>query len=177
MEQKTRFDALKSKLDSKESLAKKLEVWRMQGKKIVFTNGCFDILHRGHIDYLTKASDLGNVLIVGVNSDASVKRLGKKSSRPIQDEQSRANIIASLAVVESAIIFDEDTPLEIIKFIQPDILVKGADYDAEEKNSSSPKYIAGSAEVKAKRGIVKTIEFLDGFSTTAIEEKIKKSNA
>src|SRR3989304_9396999 len=159
MEPKTRLDALKSKLDSKESLGRKLEVWRMQGKKIVFTNGCFDILHGGHIDYLTKASDLGNVLIVGVNSDSSVKRLGKNSSRPIQDEQSRANIIASLSVVESALIFDQDTPLEIIKFIQPDVLVKGADYDEEEKNPSSPKYIVGSVEVKASGGTVKTIEF------------------
>ena len=173
MEQKTRLDALKLKFDSKESLSKKLQVWRMQGKRIVFTNGCFDILHRGHIDYLTKAADLGNVLIVGVNSDSSVKHLQKNSLRPIQDEQSRAHIIASLAVVESVIIFEEATPIEIIKFIQPDVLVKGADYDAEETPPSSSKYIVGSAEVKAKGGEVKTIPFLEGFSTSAIEQKIK----
>src|SRR5687767_5988777 len=173
MEQKTRLQALNLKLDSKESISKKLHVWHMQGKKIVFTNGCFDLLHRGHIDYLTKAADLGNVLIVGVNSDASVKRLGKNSSRPIQDEHSRALIIASLAVVESAVVFDEDTPLELIRFIQPDVIVKGADYDAAEKNPSSPKYIVGSAEVKVRGGEVRTIEFLEGFSTTAIEQKIK----
>lgn len=173
MEQRTRHSALQAKIDSRASLAKKIEVWRMQGRKIVFTNGCFDILHRGHVDYLTRAADLGNVLIVGVNSDSSVRQLGKNAARPIQDEQSRLYIVAALAVVESVTLFDEPTPLELINFIRPDVLVKGADYDAEEQNTASPKYIVGSAEVKARGGTVKTIPLLEGFSTTAIERKIK----
>ncbi|MEW6467843.1 MAG: adenylyltransferase/cytidyltransferase family protein [Bacteroidota bacterium] len=177
MEPRTRLDALRGRIDTRDSLARKLQVWRMQGKKIVFTNGCFDILHLGHIDYLARAADLGNVLIVGVNSDASVRRLGKNGARPIQDERSRAHIIASLAVVDSAVIFDEDTPLELIRMIGPDVLVKGADYDAAEENAASPKYIVGSAEVRAAGGLVKTIELLPGYSTTAIENKIRNSNA
>ena len=140
---------------------------------IVFTNGCFDIIHRGHIDYLAKASDLGGKLIVGINSDASVKRLGKSNSRPLQDEQTRALIIASLHFVSGVIIFDEETPLELIKLVNPHVLVKGADYDANEKNKESKKYIVGSDSVKANGGEVRTIEFLEGFSTTAIENKIK----
>ena len=163
MKHPTRLDSIQSKIDSKETLAKKLAVWRLQSKKIVFTNGCFDILHRGHAEYLAQASDCGNILIVGVNSDASIKRLGKNPSRPLQVEQSRGFIIASLNVVESVIIFDEDTPLELVQLIQPDVLVKGADYDADEINPSSPKYIVGSDIVRAKGGKVKTIKFLNGF--------------
>lgn len=145
---------------------------RFKGNSTVFTNGCFDIIHRGHIDYLAKASDLGKKLIVGINSDASVKRLGKSSTRPLQDEQTRAMIIASLHFVSAVIIFDEDTPLDLINFIKPDILVKGADYDANETNKESKKYIVGSDVVKNTGGKVQTLEFLEGFSTTKIEKKI-----
>lgn len=139
----------------------------------MFTNGCFDILHRGHAEYLAKAADFGNVLVVGVNSDDSVRRLGKNPSRPIQDEQSRAFLLASLSVVESVIIFDEDTPYELLKLIQPDVLVKGADYDANETDPKSKKYIFGSDMVRAKGGEVKTIVLVEGYSTTSIEQKIK----
>jgi rfaE bifunctional protein nucleotidyltransferase chain/domain len=174
MPQRSRLDAIHSRIDTKQSLEKKLQIWRMHGQKIVFTNGCFDILHRGHAEYLAKAAELGNVLIVGVNSDASVRRLGKNESRPLQDEQSRAFIIASLDVVEAAIIFEEDTPIELIKFIQPNVLVKGADYDETVTDPKNKKYIVGSEVVKANNGIVRTIEITEGFSTTAIEEKIRK---
>ncbi len=135
-------------------------------KKIVFTNGVFDLLHLGHIDYLSKAKDLGNFLIVGINSDNSARRLEKGANRPIKDEISRSTIMASLRFVDMVIIFDEDTPYEIIKMVQPDILVKGSDYQ--------PKDIVGYDIVSAKGGEVVTIDFLPGYSTTAIEKKIKK---
>jgi D-glycero-beta-D-manno-heptose 1-phosphate adenylyltransferase len=167
------LEIIKAKIYSLESLSPPLNVWRFKGEKIVFTNGCFDIIHRGHIDYLAKTSDLGGKLIVAINSDASVKRQGKSVSRPLQDEQTRALIMASLHFVNAVIIFDEDTPENLIKMIMPDVLVKGADYDANETNKQSKKYIAGSDLVKANGGEVKTIEFLEGFSTTAIENKIK----
>lgn len=167
------LEIVQSKIFTLDTLRKPLIVWRFFGKKIVFTNGCFDIMHRGHIDYLAKASDLGGALIVGINSDASVKRQGKSVSRPLQDEQTRAMILASLHFVQGVIIFDQDTPKDLIDFVQPDILVKGADYDADEKDASSKKYIVGSDTVKANGGVVQTIPFLEGFSTTGIEEKIK----
>ncbi len=168
------LDIVQSKIYTLETLGKPLIVWRFFGKKIVFTNGCFDIIHRGHIDYLAKASDLGGSLVVGINSDASVKRQGKSASRPLQDEQTRAMILASLHFVSGVIIFDEDTPKDLIEFVNPDVLVKGADYDANEKDPANKKYIVGSESVKAYGGEVKTIEFLEGFSTTAIEKKIKE---
>ena len=167
------LDVIQAKIYTIESFNPHLHVWQFKGNKIVFTNGCFDIIHRGHVDYLAKASDCGDKLIVGINSDASVKRQGKSSSRPLQDEQTRAMIMASFHFVNAVIIFDEDTPLELIKSISPAVLVKGADYDTSETNMESKKYIVGSDVVKGNGGDVKTIEFLDGFSTTAIEQKIK----
>ncbi len=168
------LEIIETKIYTKETLFKPILVSKFKGNKIVFTNGCFDILHRGHIDYLAKASDLGNELFVGINSDASLKRLGKGNTRPLQDEKTRALIIASLHFVSGVIIFDEDTPYELIDLIKPDVLVKGADYDENETDKSNKKYIVGSDIVKQNGGTVKTIEFLDGFSTTAIEEKIKE---
>lgn len=169
------LDVIQAKIYTAESLNPHLHVWQFKGNKIVFTNGCFDIIHRGHVDYLAKASDCGDKLIVGINSDASVKRQGKSSSRPLQDEQTRAMIMASFHFVSAVIIFDEDTPLELIKGIMPEVLVKGADYDANETNKESKKYIVGSDVVKANKGEVKTIEFLEGFSTTRIEEQIRNT--
>ncbi len=169
------LEVIQSKIYERGQLSKILAIWRFKGYKIVFTNGCFDILHRGHIDYLAKTADLGDKLVVGINTDASVKLLNKGDTRPIQDEKSRITIIASLHFVDAVILFDEKTPLELIAFVQPDILVKGADYDADETNPGSPKYIVGSNSVRASGGEVKTIEFLEGFSTTAIENKIKNS--
>jgi rfaE bifunctional protein nucleotidyltransferase chain/domain len=169
------LEIIQEKIYTKETLVKPLIVWKFFAKKVVFTNGCFDLIHRGHIDYLAKASDLGGALIVGINSDASVKRLGKSATRPLQDEQTRAMILASLHFVSGVIIFDEDTPIDLISFVKPDILVKGADYDASETNPASKKYIVGSDLVRANGGEVKTLEYLEGFSTTAIEQKIKAS--
>lgn len=167
------LEIIQHKIFTIETLLKPLIVWRFKGDKIVFTNGCFDIIHRGHIDYLAKASDLGGQLVVGINSDASVKRLGKSNARPLQDEQTRALILASFHFVSGVIIFDEDTPSNLIKLVKPEILVKGADYDAHETDASNKRYIVGSDIVKANNGAVRTIEFLEGFSTTAIENRIK----
>jgi rfaE bifunctional protein nucleotidyltransferase chain/domain len=169
------LQVISAKILDKEHLAPFVAKWHFKGKKVVFTNGCFDIIHRGHIDYLAKAADLGDKLIVGLNSDASVKQQGKSSSRPLQDEQTRAMILASLHFVDAVVLFNEDTPYELIDFIEPEVLVKGADYDAGITDKKDKKYIVGSDIVKAKGGEVKTIPFLDGFSTTAIEQKIKAS--
>jgi len=140
-----------------------LTIWQFQGRRIVFTNGCFDILHLGHIDYLSKAKDLGDLLIIGLNTDLSVSRI-KGKNRPIQDEISRAMVLASIGFVDAVVFFGEETPYNLINTIQPDILVKGADYKAED--------IVGYDIVKNKGGQIVTIEFLEGYSTTAIEKKI-----
>lgn len=144
----------------------RLAIWEFKGRKVVFTNGCFDIMHLGHIDYLAKAAEMGDKLVVGLNTDDSVSRL-KGPHRPITDQHSRAMLLASLSFVTAVVLFDEDTPYELIKTIQPDILVKGADYKPEE--------IVGYDIVTAKGGTVETLEYLPGYSTSAIEEKIKKS--
>ncbi len=154
-----------NKVLDKQSLNSKLVDWKQDNKTIVFTNGVFDLLHLGHIDYLGKAKDNGDFLIVGVNSDVSAKRLGKGANRPITDEKSRSMIIAALEFVDAVLLFDEDTPLELINIIQPDVLVKGSDY--------KPEDIVGYDIVTAKGGMIKTIEFLPGYSTTAIEKKIR----
>ncbi|MBS1637724.1 MAG: D-glycero-beta-D-manno-heptose 1-phosphate adenylyltransferase [Bacteroidetes bacterium] len=154
------------KLHTRESLAKWLHIWRFQGKKVVFTNGCFDILHLGHVDYLTRTRDLGNVLVLGLNSDSSVKRLGKSPERPINSEQARAAVLGAMECIDAIIIFDEDTPYELIRFVQPDVLVKGSDYKAED--------IVGYDIVKANGGEVVTIPFVEGYSTTKLIEKLKK---
>lgn len=135
-------------------------------RKVVFTNGCFDLVHQGHIDYLSKARDLGDVLVVGLNTDASVRRL-KGPRRPINDEYSRALLLASMLFVDYVVLFGEDTPYELIKTLQPDILVKGSDY--------KPENIVGYDIVMAKGGRVETLDFLPGFSTTSIEDKILKN--
>ena len=161
----SQLDIIQSKILDRQSLKNQLAVWRFLNKKIVFSNGCFDILHLGHIDYLSKASDFGDVLIIGLNTDNSVRKL-KGNNRPINDEKSRAMILASLQFVTAVILFDEDTPYDLIKFVQPDILVKGSDYLEED--------IVGFDIVKAKGGEVKIIDLVPDISTTIIENRIKK---
>ena len=151
---------------STQTLQQQVKAWQNAGDKVVFTNGCFDLLHRGHVDYLAKAADCGQRLIIGVNTDASVRKL-KGPNRPIQDEQSRLQILASLQCVDAVILFDEETPYELISLLQPDVLVKGSDY--------TPENIVGYDVVTAKGGEVKTIDFIPGFSTSGIERKIKNS--
>ncbi len=154
-----------NKIFTLSSIILQLNRWRLLGKKIVFTNGVFDILHQGHIASLSEAASHGHILIVGVNADASVKRL-KGETRPINDEQSRALLLASLVMTDAVLIFEEDTPLNLITTILPDVLVKGGDYTLEQ--------IVGAKEVLANGGEVKIVPIVEGFSTTSIIEKMRK---
>jgi len=167
MSAKPNLDRIYTKILAKEQLQHLLSVWRFKDEKIVFTNGCFDILHRGHIDYLCKAKDLGTKLVVGLNTDNSVKLLNKGSTRPLQDETTRATILASLFFVDAVVLFNEATPLQIIEWVKPDVLVKGADY--------KPEQVVGKDIVESYGGKLMLIEYLPGFSTTAIENKIKNA--
>ena len=155
---------IKNKILSWEALSERRKKWKQAGKKVVFTNGCFDILHYGHLHYLAEAKGLGDILVVGANSQESITRL-KGPNRPIQDELTRYHLLASLMFVDVVTVFSEDTPLELIKIIQPDILVKGGDWKAEQ--------IVGSDIVLAGGGEVKSLPFVEGYSTTNIEQKIQ----
>jgi D-beta-D-heptose 7-phosphate kinase/D-beta-D-heptose 1-phosphate adenosyltransferase len=152
------------KILSQQQLPAQLNRWKLISKTIAFTNGVFDILHEGHIKVLTQAASYADILIVGVNADASVKRL-KGLDRPVNNQYSRALILASLLMVDAVIIFEEDTPLQLIKIILPDVLVKGGDYN--------PDNIAGAKEVISNSGKVEIIPLEVGFSTTGIIEKMK----
>ncbi len=156
----TNYEKILRKIISAEELLKS----QVSGK-MVFTNGCFDIIHQGHIGYLAKAAEMGDYLVIGLNSDQSVSRL-KGSGKPIQSEESRAIILASLFFVDYIIIFTEDTPGKLIEKLLPEVLVKGGDYTAEE--------IVGYETVKSKGGEVRIIEFLEGFSSSNILGRIKK---
>jgi D-beta-D-heptose 7-phosphate kinase / D-beta-D-heptose 1-phosphate adenosyltransferase len=142
---------------------------RREGRRIVFTNGVFDILHAGHVSYLEEARALGDALVVGVNSDASVRRL-KGPERPIVEETDRARLIAALRAVDHAVIFGEDTPFELIRMVRPDVLVKGGDYDPDA--TEGKRYIVGSDLVKSTGGEVRVLTFVDGRSTTDIVRRI-----
>jgi rfaE bifunctional protein nucleotidyltransferase chain/domain len=150
---------------SKQDILSHIQTWKSEDRKIVFTNGCFDILHRGHADYLARAADLGDVLIIGLNTDQSIRRL-KGNARPIVDEYSRAFVLSSFIFVGAVVLFDEDTPWELIRFLQPDVLVKGSDYNKKD--------IIGADIVEAKGGNVITIDFVPGFSTSSIIKRIKE---
>ncbi len=154
-----------NKIVSKEYLLQKANAWRTFGKNIVFTNGCFDILHHGHLDYLIKAANFGDILMVGINTDASVKKL-KGAERPITHENDRTFQIASLLFVDAVCLFDEDTPKELIEIIKPDVLTKGGDYTIDK--------IVGADFVLNNGGNVEVIPFVEGYSTTSIIEQIKK---
>ena len=146
------------------SLKSTVSTWQKKGKKVVFTNGVFDLLHIGHITYLAKASEMGDKLVIGLNSDSSVKRI-KGEGRPVNDQNNRAALLAALFFVDAVVVFEEDTPLKLITTLMPDILVKGADYSVEN--------IVGAKEVIANGGEVKTINFVEGYSSTSIIEKIR----
>ncbi|MCC6727580.1 MAG: D-glycero-beta-D-manno-heptose 1-phosphate adenylyltransferase [Saprospiraceae bacterium] len=157
------FDKIQAKVHTQQQLLETVAHWRSNGERIVFTNGCFDLLHLGHVRYLADARDLGHRLIIGVNADASVQRL-KGPTRPIQDERTRLLVLASLACVDAVVLFKEDTPLELIASIVPDVLVKGGDW--------APENIVGSTIVLSNGGQVRSLPFVEGFSTTNIEGKI-----
>ncbi|WP_439698443.1 D-glycero-beta-D-manno-heptose 1-phosphate adenylyltransferase [Mucilaginibacter sp. AW1-7] len=155
---------LTGKINDLASLKTLVQSWQSEGKKVVFTNGVFDLLHIGHITYLAKAAELGDKLIIGLNADSSVRRI-KGESRPVNDQNSRAAILAALFFVDGIVVFEEDTPLNLISTLLPDYLVKGADYSVEN--------IVGSKEVIANGGEVKTINFVEGYSSTSIINKIR----
>ena len=162
------IDSISQKISTLKTLSFKIAAWRATGKTIAFTNGCFDILHEGHIFSLSQAAKEADLLIVGVNSDASIKRL-KGKDRPINHEKSRALLLASLAIVDAVVIFEEDTPLELIKEILPDFLVKGGDYTVDQ--------IVGAKEVIAYGGQVIINPIVEGFSTTGLIQQIKSSHS
>lgn len=168
-----RLTYLNSKIVDANSAFQRIRTWKMKGYKVVFTNGCFDILHRGHVSYLAQAASLGNKMVLAINTDSSVKRLGKGDDRPVNDEISRAIVMAGLGFVDLVVTFNEDTPYELIKVLEPDILVKGGDYSAEQEDSSKRDYIVGSDLVRQQGGQVKTIPLVDGFSTTSIIQRLK----
>lgn len=156
---------LADKIIPTENISRFVNAKRFTGKKIVFTNGCFDILHAGHVDYLSQARDLGNILVLGLNTDESVKRLNKGPERPINSQEARAKVLAALGCVDAIVYFNEDTPYDLIKLVQPDVLVKGDDY--------KPEDIVGYDIVKGRGGEIITIPFLQGYSTTGIVNKLK----
>ena len=158
------IQSIPDKIFTINALQHQIKRWRLHNKKIVFTNGVFDILHEGHIASLSEAASYGDILIVGVNTDSSVKRL-KGESRPINNEDSRTLILASLVITDAVILFEDDTPLNLITTILPDVLVKGGDYTIDQ--------IVGAKEVISNGGEVKIVPILDGFSTTGIIEKMK----
>ena len=160
----SKLEWIQHKIYSREDMVRECNVWRAMGRKIVFTNGCFDILHHGHLDLLARAADQGNVLVLGLNTDNSVKRL-KGPERPVTNEQDRAFQVASLLCVDAVCLFDEDTPAELIQALRPDVLVKGGDYTIDK--------IVGADFVQKNGGRVEIIPFVNGYSTTSIIERIK----
>ena len=160
----TMLATIRAKIQTMEQAHTAATRWRANNERIVFTNGCFDLLHYGHISYLARARALGDRLIVGLNSTASVRRL-KGNHRPINDETTRSMVLAALAAVDLVVIFEEDTPLRLIQTLQPDVLCKGGDY--------TPDRIVGAATVIERGGRVITLPFENGYSTTQIEERIK----
>ena len=153
-----------SKIFTREGILQQALRWRLLAKKIVFTNGCFDILHRGHLHSLNAAAGFGDVLVVGVNSDASVSKL-KGPHRPVNDQDSRSLVLASLVVTDAIVIFEEDTPQSLIEALQPDVLVKGGDYTVDQ--------IAGAEDTLRRGGEVKIVPLVKGYSTSAIIQKIQ----
>ncbi len=161
-----KLSIISHKIRTLDELVSVRAVWRFLGKRVVFTNGCFDLLHLGHIDYLAKAAAMGDKLVIGLNSDQSTSNL-KGPTRPITDQVSRASILAALFFVDAVVLFDEPTPYQLIDAVRPEVLVKGADYSIEQ--------IVGADIVLASGGEVKTVHYLEGYSTSAIERKIKNS--
>lgn len=161
---RSKKESVQDKIMSREALSHLCSGWRIKGYKIVFTNGCFDILHQGHVALLLEAAELGHKLVLGLNTDASVKKL-KGPHRPINDEQSRALIMASQLYVDAVTLFEEDTPLELIQEIRPDVIVKGGDY--------TPETVVGNDFVSSYGGSVVIVPTVDGFSTTNIINKMK----
>lgn len=159
---------LVNKINTLPELLQKVAQWKAEGQKLVFTNGVFDLIHTGHITYLAQAAELGHKLIIGLNSDASVKRL-KGESRPVNNQDSRALLLSAFFYIDAIVVFEEDTPANLINAVMPDVLVKGGDYTIEN--------IVGANEVMANGGEVKTINFVEGYSSTSIINKIRSHSS
>lgn len=169
----SRLSYLQEKIVDLSTAQLRIQHWKFKGETVVFTNGCFDILHQGHVVYLAKAAALGTRLVVAINSDASVRQQNKGPERPINPESARAVVLAALGFVDLVVLFEGQTPIDLIEEFQPDVLVKGADYDPLERNPASKTYIVGSDEVLKYGGRVEVIELEAGFSTTNIVNKLK----
>lgn len=156
---------IQDKIVDREQLREKASQWRKEGKKLVFTNGCFDILHKGHLEVLTASAGFGDILVVGLNTDASVSRL-KGPERPVNHESFRTWMMASLQIVDAVTLFDEPTPWELLEVLQPDVIVKGGDYTVDQ--------VVGAKEVLARGGEVRIVPIVQGYSTTALIETIRK---
>jgi rfaE bifunctional protein nucleotidyltransferase chain/domain len=159
---------LVNKINTLPELLKKVAQWKAEGQKLVFTNGVFDLIHTGHITYLAQAAELGHKLIIGLNSDASVKRL-KGETRPVNHQDSRALLLSAFFFIDAIVVFEDDTPANLINAVMPDVLVKGGDYTIEN--------IVGANEVMANGGEVKTINFVEGYSSTSIINKIRSHSS
>jgi len=153
------------KIKDRENLVKQVAEWKSEGKKIVFTNGCFDILHRGHLQILSDSAEAGDKLVVGLNTDSSVRKL-KGSHRPVNEQSFRAMMMASIQIVDAVTLFEEDTPLELILALEPDVIVKGGDYTIDQ--------IVGGEEVIKRGGEIRIVPFVKGYSTSALIEAIQK---
>lgn len=169
----SRLSYLQNKIVNSEQAARIISSWKMKGQLVVFTNGCFDILHKGHVVYLAKAAELGDRLVIGLNSDTSIQKQNKGVERPINPQDAREIVLAALGFVDLIVVFEADTPIDLIEALNPDVLVKGADYDPEEKDSSSKKYIVGSDFVRKNNGQVAVVDLEEGFSTTSLIHKMK----
>jgi len=156
---------ISKKIQDRKSLVKLAAEWKKLGKKIVFTNGCFDILHRGHLQILADSAAAGDILVVGLNTDDSVRKL-KGEHRPVNEESFRVQMMASIQIVDAVTLFDEDTPLELIRVLEPDVIVKGGDYTIDQ--------IVGSEDVIKRGGEVKIVPIVKGYSTSALIEAIQK---
>ena len=166
-----RLAFIEAKVITVQQAAFMAEMHRLKNQRIVFTNGCFDLLHLGHITYLAQAASLGDKLFIAVNDDTSVRALEKGVNRPINPEVARAMVLASLGMVDHVIVFSENTPLNTILAIKPDLIVKGGDYDAEVSDPTDKRYIVGKKEAEAWGGIVQTIPLVEGYSTTGLLAK------
>ncbi len=171
------LSTITNKIVSIDQLGELSQQLKSEGRKVVFTNGCFDILHKGHVEYLAQAADKGDVLILGLNSDESVKRQEKGEGRPINKIEARQTVLASLFFIDFVVEFDDNTPIKLIEVIKPNVLVKGGDYDPFETDKLKKTYIVGKDIVEANGGEVNVVDLVDGFSTTGLINKIKKYSA